>query len=254
MAKEWLKRCRVGAMTAVLTVSSLPMAAFAKEGGVEYSGGAVTVNVDNGTATIGNDAISRTFSFADDHLKTTEINNERANKTLQPGEGSEEFIIKRTKEDHAYQRPIDQKGWTVKADSEEKNGETSAKSGPASCMIDGNPDTYWHSQYTDKPNHKLDANQIPSYPHFITLTMPEETTFKSFSYDPRAADANGNIKGYELYVSNDPTCPETPVASEAADENARKLHRSLARADTLAGQKLPKASLIIRRTLANPSM
>lgn len=222
MAKEWLKRCCVGAMTAILTVSSLPMAALAKEGGVEYSGGAVTVDVNNDTATIGNEAISRTFSFANNHLKTTEINNKRANKTLQPGEGSEEFIIKRTKEDHAYQRPIDQKGWTVKADSEEKNGETGAKSGPASCMIDGNPDTYWHSQYTDKPGHKLDANQIPSYPHFITLTMPEETTFKSFSYDPRRANANGNIKGYELYVSNDPTCPETPVASEAADENARE--------------------------------
>ena len=222
MAKEWLKRCCVGAMTAVLTVSSLPMAAFAKEGGVEYSGGAVTVNVDNGTATIGNGAISRSFSFADNHLETTEINNKRANEKMQPGEGSEEFIIKRTKEDHAYQRPIDQKGWTVKADSEEKNGETSAKSGPASCMIDGNPDTYWHSQYTDKPGHKLDANKIPSYPHYITLTMPEETTFKSFSYDPRGASANGNIKGYELYVSNALTCPETPVASEVADENAQE--------------------------------
>lgn len=209
MAKEWLKRCCVGAMTAVLTVSSLPMAAFAKEGGVEYSGGVVTVNVDNGTATIGNDAISRTFSFADNHLKTTEINNERANKTLQPGEGSEEFIIKRTKEDHAYQKPIDQKGWTVTADSEENNGEAAPHHGHASNLIDNNSNTFWHTAYKDHPDNKPGNREMP---HEIVIDLGKPTSFKSFSYDPRytnenGSNVNGNIKDYTLWVSTAADAP-----------------------------------------------
>ena len=209
MAKEWLKRCCVGAMTAVLTVSSLPMAAFAKEGGVEYSGGVVTVNVDNGTATIGNDAISRTFSFADNHLKTTEINNERANKTLQPGEGSEEFIIKRTKEDHAYQKPIDQKGWTVTADSEENNGEAAPHHGHASNFIDNNSNTFWHTAYKDHQDNKPGNREMP---HEIVIDLGKPTSFKSFSYDPRytnenGSNINGNIKDYTLWVSTAADAP-----------------------------------------------
>lgn len=33
MANQWLKRCCVGAMIAAVTVSSLPMQAFAEAGG-----------------------------------------------------------------------------------------------------------------------------------------------------------------------------------------------------------------------------
>lgn len=209
MAKEWLKRCCVGAVTAVLTVSSLPMAAFAKEGGVEYSGGAVTVNVDNGTATIGNGAISRTFSFADNHLETTEINNKRANKKMQPGEGSEEFIIKRTKEDHAYQKPIDQKGWTATADSEENNGEAAPHHGHASNLIDNNSNTFWHTAYKDHPDNKPGNREMP---HEIVIDLGKPTSFKSFSYDPRytnenGSNINGNIKDYTLWVSTAADAP-----------------------------------------------
>ena len=209
MAKEWLKRCCVGAMTAVLTVSSLPMAAFAKEGGVEYSGGAVTVNVDNDTATIGNGAISRTFSFADNHLKTTEINNKRANKKMQPGEGSEEFIIKRTKEDHAYQKPIDQSGWTATADSEENNGEAAPHHGHASNLIDNNSNTFWHTAYKDHPDNKPGNREMP---HEIVIDLGKPTSFKSFSYDPRytnenGSNINGNIKDYTLWVSTAADAP-----------------------------------------------
>lgn len=37
MSRPWLKRCAIGAMTVVMTVSSLPMAAFADPNG--YNGG-----------------------------------------------------------------------------------------------------------------------------------------------------------------------------------------------------------------------
>ncbi len=180
-----------------------------KEGGVEYSGGAVTVNMDNDTATIGNGAISRTFSFADNHLKTTEINNRRANKKMQPGEGSEEFIIKRTKEDHAYQKPIDQKGWTVTADSEENNGEAAPHHGHASNLIDNNSNTFWHTAYKDHPDNKPGNREMP---HEIVIDLGKPTSFKSFSYDPRytnenGSNVNGNIKDYTLWVSTAADAP-----------------------------------------------
>ena len=177
---------------------------------MEYSGGAVTVNVDNGTATIGNGAISRTFSFADNHLETTEINNKRANKKIQPGEGSEEFIIKRTKEDHAYQKPIDQKGWTVAAaDSEENNGEAAPHHGHASNLIDNNSNTFWHTAYKNHPDNEPGNREMP---HEIVIDLGKPTSFKSFSYDPRytnenGSNINGNIKDYTLWVSTAADAP-----------------------------------------------
>ena len=36
MSRQWLKRCAIGAMTVVMTVSSLPMAAFADPNGDVY--------------------------------------------------------------------------------------------------------------------------------------------------------------------------------------------------------------------------
>ena len=149
MSRQWLKRCCIGAMTAVLTVSSLPMSAFAEAGGVTYDAGNVIARVNGTTATIGNGAIERTFDLSNKKVKTTEINNKRAGEKLNPGEGSEEFIIKRTKKDNRLPKPLDQQGWTAKADSEEKKGETAPHHGHASNLIDDNSSTFWHTAYKD---------------------------------------------------------------------------------------------------------
>ena len=201
-------------MTAVLTVSSLPMSAFAEAGGVTYDAGAAFARVEGNTAIIGNGAIERKFDFANNKVKTTEINNKRANTTLNPGDSNEEFVIKRTKKDVLVQQPIDQAGWTAKADSEEPKGENNGNCGHANHMIDNNLGTYWHSQYKDKEGHQLGDNAA-KYPHFMTVSLGKPTSFKSFAYDPRDAGANGNIKGYELYVSTQETCPAIP-SDEAA--------------------------------------
>ena len=213
MANQWLKRCCVGAMIAAVTASSLPMQAFAEAGGVSYTGGDVTYSQNGDSVTIGNDAISRTFSVAGGTLKTTEIHNKRASTKLSLAEGdSEEFIIKRTKKDGRVQQPIDQTGWTAEADSEEKFGEGTGN-GLAKCLIDNNNGTIWHSQYKDSADHKLPTP--PNYPHFVTISMPNATSFKSFSYDPRQQGANGNIKGYELYVSTQEARPAIPADNAA---------------------------------------
>ena len=213
MANQWLKRCCVGAMIAVVTASSLPMQAFAEAGGVSYTGGDVSaqVSLDGKTVTIGNDAISRTFSIADKKLKTTEIDNKRANTKLSLAEGgSEEFIIKRTKKDNnaePVQEPIDKNGWTAQADSEEMNKEGDAH-GFAQNLIDGKTGTIWHTQYSN--------NTKPAMPHEVVIDLGKPTTFKSFSYDPRyteenGVNINGNITGYTLWTS----AADTPPAIES---------------------------------------
>ena len=211
MAKQWLRRCCVGAMIAAVTASALPMQAFAEAGGVAYDAGAVAASVNGNIATIGNGAIERTFSIAEGgQVKTAKIDNKRAGTTLTPGEGSEEFIIKRTKKDGRVQQPIDQTGWTAEADSEEPTGEDNGNSGHARHMIDNNPGTYWHSQYKDKNGVQL-GDKAAAYPHFMTISLGEPTSFKSFSYDPRDAGSNGNIKGYKLFVSTQETRPDIPA-------------------------------------------
>lgn len=196
MGKQWLKRCAVGAMTVVMTVSSLPTAAFAAPGGYT-GGGEATVTKDGNAVTIGNNAISRTFSIADGKLKTTAINNKRANTTMNP-EGSEEFIIKRTKTENVGQQPLSKEGWKATADSEEKVEET-PNHGFASNFIDGNVGTIWHTQYS--------GGQKPGMPHRIAIDLGKSTSFKAFAYTARYVDGhgikvNGNIRDFELYVTD----------------------------------------------------
>lgn len=210
MSRPWLKRCAIGAMTVVMTVSSLPMAAFADPNGYN-GGGNAFANVNGEQVTIGNDAITRTFSIAGEKLKTIEIDNKRANTNLTPGADSEEFIIKRTKKDAAGQQPIDKADWTANADSEEKKGETAPHHGHAANFVDNNTGTFWHTAYKGEDGSDLAVK--PKMPHQIVIDLKKPTTFESFSYDPRytaehGTNINGNIKDYTLWVSRADEAPE----------------------------------------------
>ena len=212
MIRQWLKRCCIGAMTAVLTVSSLPMSAFAEAGGVTYDAGAAFARVEGNTAIIGNGAIERKFDIASGKVKTTEINNKRANTKMTPAEGSEEFIIKRTKKDNnakPEQQPLDQTGWTATADSEENIGESAPHHGHDDNLIDNNPNTFWHTAYKDGQANQPGNREMP---HEVVIDLGKPTSFKGFSYDPRytqqnGTGINGNIKDYSLWVSTSPDAP-----------------------------------------------
>jgi hypothetical protein len=79
----------------------------------------------------------------------------------------------------------------VKVDSEETAGEN----GRGTNAVDGNPNTFWHTQWQD-------AN--PEHPHEIIIELTPPSTIKGFTYLPRQDDSvNGSIKDYEFYVSND---------------------------------------------------
>lgn len=79
----------------------------------------------------------------------------------------------------------------VKVDSEETAGEN----GSGTNAVDGNPNTFWHTQWQD---------DSPAHPHEIIIELTPPSTIKGFTYLPRQDDMeNGTIKDYEFYVSDD---------------------------------------------------
>jgi len=79
----------------------------------------------------------------------------------------------------------------VKVDSEETAGED----GKGANAVDGNPETFWHTQWQDAS---------PEPPHEIVIELSPASTIKGFTYLPRQDDSeNGTIKDYEFHISND---------------------------------------------------
>lgn len=88
----------------------------------------------------------------------------------------------------------------VKADSEETSGED----GKAANAVDGDPATFWHTQWQD-------ANPEP--PHEIIIELTPPAAIKGFTYLPRQDESDhGTIKDYQFYVSNDGANFGDPVA------------------------------------------
>ncbi|MDR2999430.1 MAG: family 20 glycosylhydrolase [Microbacterium sp.] len=79
----------------------------------------------------------------------------------------------------------------VGVDSEETVGE---KAGGANA-IDGDPATFWHTQW---------QGASPAYPHWITIDLGAEYDVTGFGYTQRGGQANGRMKDYEVYVSDSP--------------------------------------------------
>ncbi len=79
----------------------------------------------------------------------------------------------------------------IKVDSEETVGED----GKGANAVDGNPATFWHTQWQD---------DSPPLPHEIIIELDPPSTIKGFTYLPRQDDMdNGTIKDYEFYASDD---------------------------------------------------
>ena len=79
----------------------------------------------------------------------------------------------------------------VKVDSEETFGEKAY----GEFAVDGNPDTFWHTEW----NHNS-----PGLPHEIIIELLPPSTIKGFTYLPRQDESDhGTIRDYEFYVSDD---------------------------------------------------
>jgi len=77
------------------------------------------------------------------------------------------------------------------ADSEE----LASEDGSALNVLDGDPQTLWHTQWS--------ASQ-PAHPHALVLDLGEEQALTGVRCLPRQANANGRIKRCEVFLSNTP--------------------------------------------------
>ncbi|GIG62506.1 hypothetical protein Lfu02_68780 [Longispora fulva] len=80
--------------------------------------------------------------------------------------------------------------------------ETSGENAPGTNVLDGNPATFWHTQWSG-------ANPTP--PHEIQLDLGASYSVTNLYYLPRQNMANGRIANYEVYVSTDGTTWGTAV-------------------------------------------
>lgn len=67
--------------------------------------------------------------------------------------------------------------------------------GNASHLVDGNPNTIWHSVY---------SVTVAKHPHWVDFDLSKAVSFKGISYLPRTDEAgNGDVKDFSISVSDD---------------------------------------------------
>ena len=95
---------------------------------------------------------------------------------------------------------------TVVGASSEEPGEE------ASRMVDGNPETIWHTAY---------GVTVTQYPHTVDFDCGEEKLIKGFTYLPRQNGPNGDVKRYSISLSKDGKSWGAPVC-EGEFPNSKK--------------------------------
>jgi hypothetical protein len=80
-------------------------------------------------------------------------------------------------------------------------------------VIDGNPDTIWHTPW---------GENAPTYPHEFRIELPESHEIKGFTYLPRQDMSNGWIDKYQVYVSTDGQNWGEPAATGNFEPNRDK--------------------------------
>ena len=81
-------------------------------------------------------------------------------------------------------------GWTASADSEELVGEYA----PAAHAIDGDPYSFWHTQW---------QGASPQPPHALTIDLGASLQISGFKMLPRQVGVNGRIAQWRFYTSPD---------------------------------------------------
>jgi hypothetical protein len=83
----------------------------------------------------------------------------------------------------------------------------------AGNVIDGNPDTIWHTAW---------EGSIPPYPHEIQIELPESHEIRGFTYLPRQDMSNGWIEKYQVYVGADGENWGEPAAAGRFERSRNK--------------------------------
>lgn len=86
-----------------------------------------------------------------------------------------------------------------------------AEGGAARNILDGNPDTYWHS---------MKGVTVASYPHDLRIDLGGDRKLKGIVFRGAPMKTEGRIKNYEVYVSNDGNNWGDPVARGTLENTA----------------------------------
>lgn len=109
---------------------------------------------------------------------------------------------------------LDRSGWKVTTSGECNDG----NSGHAASIIDGNINSYWHSNW-DGNNASGDTSK--QLPQFFQLDLGSEQEFDKIGYMPRGGLDNGTVTAYKIYVSN------TSFENVSSDKNAAAIVNEL---------------------------
>ncbi|GGP87756.1 endo-alpha-N-acetylgalactosaminidase family protein [Streptosporangium pseudovulgare] len=130
---------------------------------------------------------------------------------------------------------------TATADSE--NLSSGPAEGPVSNVLDGEPGTIWHTDYTD--------SNAP-YPHWVTLRLGGEAEVNGFGYLGRQSGGqNGRVAGYEIAVSDDGTnwktvakgtLVDSPQTQKVSFDPVRASHVRFTALNALNGQPFAAAA------------
>jgi len=77
-------------------------------------------------------------------------------------------------------------------------------------VIDGNPNTIWHTPW---------GENAPAYPHEFRIELPENHKIKGFTYLPRQEMSNGWINKFKVYISADGENWGEPAATGQFEKN-----------------------------------
>ena len=94
---------------------------------------------------------------------------------------------------------INKSAWRVVSYDSQHSGNEASKA------IDGKYDTFWHTEW---------GNNEPRCPHTLVIDMAQSYNITAITYLARQdGNANGMVKSYEFYLSNDKNSWGSPVAS-----------------------------------------
>lgn len=168
----------------------------------------VTIDETKGMVTLSTKTQNATIVYSTDNGKTwnnyTEVVDMKKGGTIQTY-ATCEGMTKSLVSSYTVEMFVDKSGWRVVSKSSEQGGNERAEN-----AIDGNSSTIWHTQYNPS---------TPTHPHNIVVDMGEDYLVSAFIYQGRGDMANGRIKDYEVYFSNDLNNWGQPVAKGQFQNN-----------------------------------
>ncbi len=107
---------------------------------------------------------------------------------------------------------LDRTGWSIVASSSCDD----AGSGQPIHIIDGDNDTFWHSNWGGSNATGVQTDNLPEW---FVVDLGSVQELGGFSYRPRSTHQNGAVFHYKVYVSNEPFANVVTPITAASDKD-----------------------------------